>query len=95
MIEKKVAALRKQAMTLKEKLEQVSITIARQTGEEEKIFGSVTTRDIAHALSSEGIELDHRAILLEKPIKQLGSYNIDVKLHNDVRANLRVWVVKE
>ena len=95
MIEKKVARLRKQAMSLKERLEETSVTIARQAGEEEKIFGSVTTRDIANALAGEGVQIDHRDILLDKPIKQLGSFNVEVKLHDDVRATVRVWVVKE
>ena len=95
MIEKKVAILRKNAMSMKEKLEQASVTIARQAAEEEKIFGSVTTRDISNALAADGIEVDHRDILLDKPIKQLGSFNVEVKLHDDVRAVLRVWVVKE
>ena len=95
MIEKKVARLRKQAMSLKERLEETSVTIARQAGEEEKIFGSDTTRDIANALAGEGVQIDHRDILLDKPIKQLGSFNVEVKLHDDVRATVRVWVVKE
>ena len=95
MIEKKVAALRKQAMGLKERIESTSITIARQAGEEEKHLGSVTSRDIAQALIAEGIEIDHRDILLDKPIKKLGSFNVEVKLHGDVRGTIRLWVVKE
>lgn len=95
MIEKKVELLKKQAMSMREKIEQASVTIAKPVGEEDKIFGSVTTRDISTALALEGIELDHRNILLDKPIKQLGSFNIEVKLTGDIRAALRVWVVKE
>ena len=95
MIAKKAERLHKLSMSLREKIEATSITIARQAAEEEKIFGSVTARDIAQALMHEGIEIDHRNILLEKPIKHLGSFNVDVKLHGDVRATLRVWVVKE
>lgn len=95
LIGKKVELLKKQAMSMREKIEKASVTIAKQFGEGDKIFGSVTTRDIAAALALDGIELDHRDILLEKPLKELGSFNIEVKLSGDIRAALRVWVVKE
>ncbi len=95
VIAKKAERLHKLTMSLREKIEAVSITIARQAAEEDKIFGSVTARDIGQALAEQGVEIDHRNILLDKPIKQLGSFNIDVKLHGDVRATLRLWVVKE
>ena len=95
MIAKKVELLKKQAMSMREKIEEASITIAKQVGEEEKLFGAVTTRDIAAALALEGIGIDHRDILLDKPLKQLGSFSVEVKLGADVRATLRVWVVKE
>jgi len=95
LIAKKVELLKKQAMGMREKIEQASVTIAKPVGEEDRIFGSVTTRDIASALALDGIELDHRNILMDKPLKQLGSFNLEVKLSGDVRATLRVWVVKE
>ncbi len=73
----------------------VSCTIARKTGEEEKLFGSVTSRDIEEALKEEGISIDRKRILLEEPIKKLGVYTVPVKLHAEVTGSIKVWVVKE
>ncbi|HOC99363.1 MAG TPA: 50S ribosomal protein L9, partial [Myxococcota bacterium] len=70
-----------------------SVNIVREAGEEEKLFGSVTNRDIAEALAAEGIVVDHRVILLENPIKTLGSFKVEVKLTTEVRAEVKVRVV--
>ena len=77
------------------KLENVSCTISVQVGEEDKMFGSVTSQNIAEALASQGYEVDKRKILLEDPIKSLGIYSVPLKLHTDVEATVKVWVVKE
>ena len=77
------------------KLENVSCTISVQVGEEDKMFGSVTSQNIAEALASQGYEVDKRKILLEDPIKSLGIYSVPIKLHTDVEATVKVWVVKE
>ena len=66
-----------------------------QVGEEDKMFGSVTSQNIAEALASQGYEVDKRKILLEEPIKSLGIYSVPIKLHTDVEATVKVWVVKE
>lgn len=77
------------------KLSDVSCTIPVQVGEEDKLYGSVTSNDIAKVLKDQGFEVDKKQILLEEPIKQLGVYTIDVLLHREVSAPIKVWVVKE
>jgi len=69
-------------------------TITVQADEEEKLFGSVTARDIAEAIETDKVELDHRMIALEEPIKQLGEYTVPVKLHAEVAVDAKVRVVK-
>lgn len=86
---------KRDAEALAGSLDSVSCTIARKTGEEEKLYGSVTTRDIEEALKQEGISIDRRRILLEEPIKKLGVYTVPVKLHTDVTGSIKVWVVKQ
>ena len=76
-------------------LEKVSVTIPVQVGEEDKIFGSVTTQMIGDALKEKGYEIDKRKIEINEPIKALGIYGISVKLHQNVNANIKVWVVRE
>lgn len=86
---------RKQAQELAQKLENISCTIAVQVGEEDKLFGSVTSQNIADALAAQGFEVDKRKILLEDPIKSLGIYSVPIKLQSEVEATVKVWVVKE
>jgi large subunit ribosomal protein L9 len=81
------------AEATKSKLEAVSLTIAKHTGEEDKLFGSVTTRDIADALKEEGFDVDKRLIALEQPIKALGVYTVPLKLGREITAELKLWVV--
>ena len=76
-------------------LQNVSCTIAVKAGEDEKLYGSVTAADIAEALASQDIELDRHALVLENPIKELGVFNIAVRLHPEVEASVKVWVVQE
>ncbi len=84
---------KKEAIKLRDRLLNISCTITRQTGEGEKIFGSVTTRDIEEALKVENIHIDRKNIMLDEPIKQLGIFEVPVKLHKDVEAKIKVWVV--
>ena len=86
---------KKDAIELAGSLDSVSCTIARKTGEEERLYGSVTSRDIEEALKEEGVTIDRKRILLEEPIKKLGVYTVPVKLHTEVTGNIKVWVVKE
>lgn len=76
------------------KITETSITIPMQVGEDEKLFGSVTNIEIARLLSEEGIDIDRRSIELAEPIKSLGVHEVSVKLHKEVVAILKVWVVK-
>ena len=83
-----------EAKELSEKINGSSITIARQVGEGEKMFGSVTSADIAEALEKEGLNIDKRYVHLEKPIKELGLVHVPIKIHPDISAELKVWIVK-
>jgi large subunit ribosomal protein L9 len=85
----------KGASELAEKLAGVSVTAHRKAGEEGRLFGSVTSSDIAEALAEQGIELDRRKIILDEPIRLLGNYQVRVHLHEDVNVILQVSVLKE
>ena len=76
------------------KLEGTTVNVARQSGEGDKLFGSVTTRDIGEALEAAGYPVDHRKIDLAEPIKTLGLHEVVVKLGKGVQATIKVWVVK-
>ncbi len=96
--EKKIIELQdqrrqKDAQSIKEKVEALSLTIAKNTGEDDKLFGAVTNREIADALKEQGVEIDRKNIVLDQPIKALGVYTVAVKLARDVNAALKVWVV--
>ena len=82
------------APELATKNEQVSLTFSARVGEEGKLFGSVTTADIAHELEKQGIHVEKRQIDLHEPIKALGVYRVPVRLHADVKPEVRVWVIK-
>ncbi len=86
---------RKGSEELAAKLSGLSITIARETGEEDKLFGSVNARDIAEAVLKSGVTIDKRAIVLKEPLKQIGVYDVEVKLHSEVKGTVKVWVVKK
>lgn len=76
------------------KVAETSVTVPMQVGEDEKLFGSVTTIEIARLLSEEGLEIERKLIDLAEPIKSLGVHEVPVKLHKEVTATLKVWVVK-
>lgn len=80
---------------IKNTIEKVSCTAEVQVGEEDRVFGSVTSAHIAELLSQHGVEVDKRDILLDEPLKALGVYTVPVKLDRDVTAELKVWVVKK
>ena len=95
-LETKRDELRKtSAEELAGKLGELSCTISVQAGEEDKLFGSVGPRDIAAALTTDEMEIDHKQVVLDEPIKQLGVYNVAVKLHAEVDVPAKVWVVRE
>ena len=86
---------KKEAEALATKISQLSCTIVRKVGENEVLYGSVTNADIADLLEKQGFLMDKRKILLEEPIKSLGIYEVPLKLHPEVVAAVKVWVVKE
>jgi len=83
------------AEKLATELEKVSITIPVQVGEEDKIFGSVTTQMIVDALKEKKYDVDKRKIEIEEAIKTLGIYSVNIKLHKNVSTKIKVWVVRE
>lgn len=90
-----ISKCEKEAKSIAEKLSKVSLTISKQSGENDKLFGSVTAQDIIDALQKEQYVLDKKQIMLEEPIKQLGMYTISIKLYQDITTQIKVWVVKE
>lgn len=83
------------AQGLAEKLEQVSLTFSARVGDEGKLFGSVTAADIAAQLEAQGFHIEKRQIDLHEPIKALGVYRVPIRLHADVKPEVRVWVIKQ
>ena len=73
----------------------VSCTIAVKTGEDDQLYGSVTTADIAQSLADQSLKVDRHAIELETAIKELGCFDVQIKLHPDVTVSVKVWVVEE
>ena len=84
-----------EAEELAARIAQVSCTAVRKVGENEVLYGSVTSADVAELLEKEGVSVDKRKILMEEPIKSLGIYEVPIKIHPQVTASLKVWVVKE
>ena len=83
------------AQGIAEKLEQVSLTFSARVGEEGKLFGSVTAADIAQQLEAQGFHIEKRQVDLHDPIKALGVYRVPIRLHADVKPEVRVWVIKQ
>lgn len=92
---KKMQVRKEQAEGLKARLDAVTLTFARKTSEEGKLFGSVTAHDIEEGLRAQGFEVERKAIVLSEPIKALGQQQVAVKLHSQVTANITVDVTKE
>jgi large subunit ribosomal protein L9 len=98
--ERKIADAREaeekaQAELFAQRLTQIEIEIARRVGENETLYGSVTSADIAHALQAKGFEVEKRKIHLPEPLKALGETSVPVRIHREVTANVRVKVVPE
>ena len=86
---------RKEAEELKNKLAALSLTIAVLTQEKDKLYGSITAQEIQKALKDEGYDIDKEVIMLDEPIRALGIYQVPLKLHPEVHAEVKVWIVKE
>ena len=94
-IEVKRVKAKDDAERVKEKIADVVITIRQKAGEEDKLYGSVTTMDIAACLEEKGVAIDRKKLILDKPIKALGEYEIPVKLHPEVTGTVKVIVKPE
>jgi large subunit ribosomal protein L9 len=95
VIEARAKKNRKAAESLAGKLESVALTIPAKAGEEGKLFGAITSRDIAEALEKAGVPVDRKSVLLPDPIKQLGDYKVKVKAGTDLHPEISVRVVAE
>ena len=76
-------------------MEGVSLTFHARAGEEGRLFGSITSGDLAEQLAVQGIEVDRRQIELDEPLKNLGVFSVPVRLHPEVRPEIKVWIIKE
>jgi large subunit ribosomal protein L9 len=98
--EKKIAETREaeersQAEAIAQRIAQLEIEVARRVGENDTLYGSVTSADISHALQAKGFDVEKRKIQLSEPLKTLGESTVPVRIHRDVTAQLRVKVVAE
>ncbi len=93
MVERHKAKVLLDAESLAKKLENISCTIQVKVGEQDKLYGSVTAKDIEQALATEGVNISKRQIELEEPIKSVGVYTVPVRLHQDIHGKVKVWVV--
>lgn len=93
-LEQQQARLRQQAEALKARVEQASLNLKLNIGEQDAAFGSITAHAIHEALAAQGLAVEKHAIRLEEPIKALGVFEIPVRVHPDITATLKVWVVK-
>jgi large subunit ribosomal protein L9 len=101
VVQMKAASVRRsakektQAEELAKQLDGVSVSFQRKSGENDQLFGSVTSSDIGEALTKKGFNLDRRQIQLHEPLKTVGEFTVPVKLHPDVSAHLKVVIEKE
>jgi large subunit ribosomal protein L9 len=94
-IQERAKKIKTGAEDLASKLAAVTVSIRAKSGEEDKLFGSVTAMDIAEALNAKGLEIDRKKIVLDEPIKRLGTYTVHVKIHSEVTAEVSVEVIPE
>jgi large subunit ribosomal protein L9 len=95
VIQERAAKIKDASKATADNLSALILEIKAKAGEEEKLFGSVTTMDIAEALKAHGFEIDKKRISLEEPIKRLGEYSVEIKIHPEVSATIKVQVVPE
>ena len=91
----KMDKIQRDAEKVAKRIEDFSCTISKPVGESGKLFGSVTSKEIEQHLNENGFQIDRKKIDLEEPIKNLGVYTIPIRLHPEVTANLKLWVVRE
>jgi large subunit ribosomal protein L9 len=94
-VQQRMEKTKKDAEKMAQHIEKLSCTFTKTVGESGKLFGSVTSMDLENYLKENGIEVDRKKISLEEPIKNLGMFTVPIKLHPEVAAHLKVWVVQE
>jgi large subunit ribosomal protein L9 len=95
IIQEKAKKIKNQAQILSDKVSNMTIIIKAKAGEEGKLFGAVTTMDIVEQMKNEGLEIDKKKVVLDEPIKRVGSYSVSIKLHPSVATQVNVQVVEE
>jgi large subunit ribosomal protein L9 len=95
VVQEKAKKVKGQAEDLSTRIANITVMIKAKAGEEGKLFGSVTTMDIAEQLKNEGIDIDKKKISLDEPIKRLGTYTVNIKLHPEVSTPVQVEVIEE
>ncbi len=93
--EKRIEKKKEEWKELAEKISTVSLTISKKAGEDDKLFGSVTTADIVDALKKEGYDIDKKSVILDEHIKKLGTYEVKIHFYEDINTVIKVWVVGE
>jgi len=94
IITERAAKIKESFKSIADKLSSLSLTIKAKTGEDDKLFGSVTNMNVAEALAAAGYDIDKKKIVME-PIKRLGEYSVTIKLHTDLSAEVKINVVQE
>jgi large subunit ribosomal protein L9 len=87
--------LKRSVQAVAEKMMDLSCTIVVRAGDDDRLYGSVGTHDIAGAIVKQGFDVSHKQIILDEPIKKLGVYTIPIRLHREVEVAVKVWVVKD
>ncbi len=95
VIQEKAKKVKNSVQDLADRLANMTVVIKTKAGEEGKLFGSVTTMDIAEQLKNQGIEIDKKKISLDEPIKRLGTYAVNLKLHSEITAQVNIQVIEE
>jgi large subunit ribosomal protein L9 len=95
LVQHQIGKTKKDAETIAQQIEALSCTFAKTVGESGKLFGSVTSMEIETYLNENGFNVDRKKIQLEEPIKSIGMFTVPIKLHPEVLAHLKVWVVQE
>ena len=95
IIQGKAKRIKNSAQTLSDKISTMTLVIKAKAGDEGKLFGTVTSMDIAELLKDEGIEMDKKKISLDEPVKRLGSYSVNIKIHPEISTYLNIQVVEE
>ena len=95
LVQQRMGKTKKDAERISQQIEAFSCTFTKTVGESGKLFGSVTSMEIEECLKENGINVDRKKIQLEEPIKNLGMFTVTIKLHPEVTAHLKVWVVQE